>query len=238
MKQKAIKPRSTLGKQIASAPNFTEMWQVLASGGTPLSELELITFGAFDQGHDPELQTILKAQFADALFPPLVSGNKKPFKQLLELMGAAIRHQGNLYSYLLEKNKLDTPTKKRRHRLKWELANIPAEDRVSLRAACDYLDKMKVEYRDDSEVWHALQEVKRPLFQPGDRVQWFINLKWSKKKEAGTTRLQQGENGLWMIGKLARELRVTQDGKLVNRGMTREQLSKVSYKCSREVRAL
>jgi hypothetical protein len=240
---KVKRNRSTLRKQIKSAPTFAQMWEVLINGGAPLTALEMVAFGAFgctrSSGHGPEWQASfearLKAQFADALFPALISGDKKPFKQLLELMGAVSRHRGNLYAYQLEKNKLETPTKKRRHSLMWALANIPEEDRVSLGAARAYLDRMKVEYRDESDIWNTLQEVRRPLFKPGDRVQWFANLKWSKKKEAGMTRLTPGENGQWQIGMLVRELLVKQGGKLVNRGMTREQLSKVFCRYSREV---
>ena len=238
--------RNTLNKQIASAPTFADKWQVLANGGRPATDLEMNVFWVTHfrlhsgPGHKlpADVAGGIKAQFADALFPALVSGDKKPFKQLMEIMDAANQTQGNLYSYLLRKNKLDTPTKQDRLKLKWALANVEVEDRVSIKAACDYLNKLEVKYRDASDVWHTLRQVGRPLLKPGDRVQWFVNFKWSKKKEAGMTRIKQGEGGQWLTGKLAREDWMTQEGKLASRGITREQLSRFRCKCFREVRAL
>ena len=221
MKQKAIKPRSTPGKAIAAAPTFAQKWRAIMDGGKPATELEKIAFEASlfrtPSAHGPEWQAgaeaRLKARFADALFPALVYGDKKLFKQLLEFMGAAIRHQGNICDYLLERNKVDTPKKKYRRRLKAILINIAPEDRVSLKAAANFVSKYEPDkLPDESDVWHILQELGLPLLKTGERVQW-----WAGKK-------------------LVRELRVKEKGELDNIGMTREQLE--AYSVGRRLRVV
>jgi hypothetical protein len=200
--------RKTLGKPIAAARTFADKWQVIMDGGAPITELEKIVFEAVHfrtpSAHGIKWQTEaearLKARFAEALFPALVRGDKKPFKQLLELMGPATRHGGNTIDYLLERNGVVTPTKKLRRHLKKALINIPTDDRISLKAACDFLKMYDIEPRDESDVWHTLQELGLPLLRPGDRAQWYSK------------------------GKLVRELRVGENGKLTNIGMTRAQI--------------
>ena len=202
--------RKTPGQAIAAAPTFAQKWKAIMDGGLPLTELEAVAFEASlfktASAHGPQWQAraeaVLKARFADALFPALVHGDKKPFKLLCEFMGAAIRHRGNSCDYLLERNGVVTPTKKDRRRLKSALINISPDDRVSLSAAKAFLKRYGVEPRDDSDIWHTLQELGLPLLKPGDRAQWYVK------------------------GKLVRELRVRQNGKVTNIGLTREEIAK------------
>jgi hypothetical protein len=234
--------RNTLNKQIASATTFAQKWELALIGGTPTTPIQELPRTAAmlrDLTLRPPMSKAeaierLKAQFANLLFPALMEDKSGPLEELIEAM-AQRRRNPNLLAFHLAK-----PGEKKEagRKLRLALLTTEPEDRVSLAAVCKYLDRTQVDYPDQSHVWKIMQEVSKPLLKSGDRVQWFANLKWSKKKEVGMTRLIQGENGLWQIGMLIRELLVTQGGKLVNRGMTREQLSKVSYKCSREVRAL
>ena len=194
--------KSTFKQRVASAKSYAQQFELIAYGGAGPTAIEQIIFEAAmlrkPSAHGPEWQAkaeaSVKARFAEALFPALRDGNKKAFKQVIEIMGAATRLGGNILQYALEQNKINGAMLRRARRLYQVLIMIPIESRMSLNAAREFLDATMPENGiDDSRLWNLLNEVNRPILKAGQRVQCFKG------------------------GKLVRELRVKADGKFTER---------------------